>query len=126
VQRFTKLLVWPRSHRLAVDIYRETRAFPSDERFGMVSQIRRAIVSVSSNIAEGAKRRSNQDYARLLNLAEGSLAETESLLHLASDLEFGSPENIKALQGEADEISRMLHALRASVEANVERARSRP
>ena len=121
MQRFTKLLVWQRSHQLAPDIYQQTRAFPSEERFGLTSQMRRAAVSVASNIAEGAKRRSNADYARLLNIAEGSLAETESLLRLAKDLRFGRSEALHTLIAEADEISRMVYALRASVEADAER-----
>ena len=120
MQRFTKLHVWQRSHQLALNIYDQTRAFPPGERFGITSQMRRAAVSVASNIAEGAKRRSNTDYARLLNIAEGSLAETESLLRLAKDLEFGRRETLQALIAEADEISRMVYALRASVEADAE------
>ena len=120
MQRFTELRVWQRSHQLALDIYRQTRTFPIEERFGIVSQMRRAAVSVSSNIAEGAKRTSNQDYARLLNIAEGSLAEIESLLRLATDLDFGRRETLETLTVEADEISRMVYALRMSVEAAVE------
>ena len=125
MQRFTKLEVWQRSHQLALSVYRLTRTFPTDERFGIVSQIRRAAVSVASNIAEGSKRRSNPDYARLLNIAEGSLAETESLLRLARDLEFGPAESLKTLIAEADEISRMVYALRAAVEAEAERQKHR-
>ena len=68
MQRFTQLRVWQRSHHLALSIYRDTAAFPDDERYGLVAQMRRAVVSVSSNIAEGAKRRSRADYGRLLNL----------------------------------------------------------
>ena len=121
MQRFTKLKVWQRSHQLALSVYRLTRTFPTDERFGIVSQIRRAVVSVASNIAEGPKRRSNPDYARLLNIAEGSLAETESLLHLARDLECGPAESLKTLITEAEEIARMVYALREAVEAEAER-----
>ena len=112
---------WQRSHQLALNIYEQTRAFPPEERFGIISQVRRAAVSVASNIAEGAKRRSNRGYARLLNIAEGSLPETESLLRLAKDLGFGRSELLKTLIAEADEISRMVYALRASVEADAER-----
>jgi four helix bundle protein len=122
MQRFNELRVWQRSHRLALDIYRHTRAFPIEERFGIVSQMRRAVVSVSSNIAEGAKRSSNHDYARLLNIAEGSLAETESLLRLAQDLDFGRRDTLEPLIVEADEISRMVYALRLAVEAAAEQA----
>jgi four helix bundle protein len=81
-----------------------------------VSQARRAVVSVSSNIAEGAKRESGPDYARFLNIAEGSLAETESLLRLSRDLHFANSGAVDRLVAEAEEISRMLNALRRSVE----------
>src|SRR2546421_4127652 len=108
MQRFTDLHVWQRSHALALVIYGLTKCFPRDERFGMTLQVRRAIVSVGSNIAEGAKRKSNNDYARLLDLAEGSMAETESLLRLAKDLEFGARAVINRVGCGCDEISRML------------------
>jgi four helix bundle protein len=117
MQRFTNLKVWQRSHALALTVYRFTNTFPREERFGMTLQVRRAIVSVTSNIAEGAKRKSNIDYARFLNLAEGSLAETESLLLLAKDLKFGDPKAVVMMVDECDEICRMVHALRLSVEA---------
>jgi len=77
MQRFTELKVWQRSHELTLEVYRVTASFPSTERFGLISQPRRASASVPTNIAEGSKRQSNQEYARFLNIAEGSLAETE-------------------------------------------------
>lgn len=102
MQRFTELRVWQRGHQLALDIYRQTRTFPIEERFGIVSQMRCAAVSVTSNIAEG------------------SLAEAESLLRLDTDLDFGRRETLQTLILEADEISRMVYALRMPVEAAVE------
>jgi four helix bundle protein len=117
MQRFTELRVWRRSHQLALDIYRETKSFPRDERFGVVAQIRRAAVSAPCNIAESAKRRRNPDDARLLNIAEGSLAETEALLRLSKDLGFGKLARIDQLVAESEEIARMVNALRASVES---------
>src|SRR5439155_650055 len=92
MQRFTDLLVWQRSHKLVLEVYRLTVGFPPDERFGLVSQLRRAAASVPTNIAEGSKRQSNPEYARFLNVAEGSLAETEYLLMLSKDLGFLLPE----------------------------------
>ena len=92
MQRFTDLKVWQRSHAFTLEMYRVTSSFPDHERFGLVSQLRRASASVPTNIAEGSKRARNQDYARFLNIAEASLAETEYLVILARDLEYLRPE----------------------------------
>lgn len=116
MQRFTELKVWKRSHALALDIYRMTGPFPRDERFGITSQIRRAAVSVPSNIAEGSKRVHARDYARFLNIAEGSAAELEYLLILARDLGHLAKDEFSKTCGELDEIARMLHGLRVKVE----------
>lgn len=116
MQPFTKLRVWQRSHQLALAVYRVTETLPPDERFGLTSQLRRAVTSVPTNIAEGSKRRSSQDYARFLNLAEGSLAETQYLTILSRDLRYLASEVVEPLLAEIDEIARMLHALRGKVE----------
>ena len=116
MQRFTDLLVWQRSHKLVLEVYRLTVGFPPDERFGLVSQLRRAAASVPTNIAEGSKRQRNPEYARFLNVAEGSLAETEYLLMLSKDLGFLLPEACAAALSEISEIARMLNALRLKVE----------
>ena len=115
MQRFTDLNVWKRSHALVLKIYRLTAGFPADERFGLVAQLRRAALSVPTNIAEGSKRLGNQEYARFLNIAEGSLAETEYQLLVSRDLTYTAAENLQPLLREADEIARMLHALRTKV-----------
>jgi len=116
MQRYTDLKVWQRSHAFVLEVYRLTEGFPSDERFGLTSQIRRAAVSVPTNIAEGAKRKGPQDYARFLNVAEASLAEAEYLLVLSRDLEYLGSEIADRWVSEASEISRMLYALRRKVE----------
>src|SRR5579863_3025337 len=86
MQRFTELKVWQRSHALVLQVYRLTKSFPPDERYGLTSQLRRAVLSVSTNIAEGSKRQTNTEYARFLNIAEGSLAETEYVSMVGRDL----------------------------------------
>jgi four helix bundle protein len=116
VQRFTDLKVWQRSHALTLEVYRFTATFPTDERFGLISQLRRAAVSVPTNIAEGSKRQSNPDYARFLNIAEGSLAETEYLLLLSRDLGYLKPEACEQSLAQIADVARMLHALRTKVE----------
>ena len=116
MQRFTDLKVWQRSYALVLAIYRATASFPSDERFGITSQLRRAAVSVPTNIAEGSKRQGRLDYARFLNIAEGSLGETLYLLMLARDLGYLPQDVATSLLSEADEVARMLHALRVKVQ----------
>ncbi|MGA3164743.1 MAG: four helix bundle protein [Terriglobia bacterium] len=117
MQRFTDIRVWQRSYALALSVYQTTASFPAAERFGLTSQLRRAAVSVPTNIAEGSKRRKGHDYARFLNISEGSLAETENLLMLSRDLGFIAGDKAESLLNEISEISRMLAALRAKVEA---------
>lgn len=116
MQRFTDLKVWQRAHALALEVYRLTADFPAEERFGLTAQLRRAGVSVPANLAEGSKRQHQADYARFLNIAEGSAAETEYLLMLSRDLGYASPERTAPLLVEVTEIARMLHALRTKVE----------
>lgn len=117
MQRFTDLKVWQRGHRLALDVYRLTSGFPSEERFGLTSQMRRASTSVPTTIAEGSRRRSPKDYAHFLNIAEGSLAELEYLFMLSRDLGYIEAETANAHATEATEISRMVYSLRAKVES---------
>jgi four helix bundle protein len=117
MQRFVDLKVWQRSHQLVLEVYHLTRGFPQEERYGLVSQIRRAAASVPTNIAEGSKRKHAMDYARFLNIAEGSLLETQYLLILSKDLGYAEAEKANAMISEAEEVLRMLHALRLRVEA---------
>jgi four helix bundle protein len=117
MQRFTELLVWKRSHAAVLEVYRATVQFPTDERFGLTSQLRRAMLSVPTNIAEGSKRVSRQDYGRFLNVAEGSLAEAEYLLMVSADLGYMERQTTRKLIDELTEIAKMLSALRKKVVA---------
>ena len=116
MRRFTELLVWQRSHALTLDVYRLTARFPADERFGVTSQLRRAILSVPANIAEGAKRISSTEFARFLNIAEGSLAEAEYLLIVSRDLGYVPQRVCEVHLKEVTEIAKMLNGLRSKVE----------
>lgn len=111
---FEKLDVWQRSIDFADLVYNHTRNFPSDERFGLTTQMRRAAVSVSSNIAEGTSRLSQTDYARFIEIATGSVFEVVSQAFIGRRQEFLS-EAFRLLYGAADEIGRMLSALRKSL-----------
>src|ERR1041384_192342 len=97
MQRFQDLKVWYRSHALVLAVYRLTVKFPAEERFGLVAQLRRAILSVPTNIAEGSKRQSSQEYGRFLNIAEGSIAEAEYLLIVSRDLAFAASSIVQPL-----------------------------
>src|SRR5262245_47501248 len=113
MQRFTELRVWQRAHALVLEIYRISAGFPPHERFGVTSQLRRAAISVPTNIAEGSRRQGQQEYSRFLNIAQGSAAETEYLLILSRDLGYVSPVAFDRLVAELDEVARMLHGLRS-------------
>jgi four helix bundle protein len=104
-KRFQDLKVWQKSHQFVIEIYKLTRSFPDYELFGLISQMRRAAVSIPANIAEGFKRRGKADKLRFFNIAQGSLEETRYYLILARDLGYAETED---LQKTADEIGRLL------------------
>jgi len=116
MQHFNKLQVWQRSHKMVLALYWATRSFPSDERFGLISQLRRAALSVPTNIAEGSRKAAPKDYARFLNIAEGSLGETEYLVMLSRDLDYLPSESTASLLAEIKELASMLHGLRKTVQ----------
>ena len=101
--------------QLVTSVYRQTSLLPSDERYGLTSQMRRASVSVPSNIAEGYCRDSVRDYLRLLTIAQGSLAELETQIEVAERLEYWSPSDARQLLDEAQSVARLLQALRNSL-----------
>lgn len=88
MQDFRKLKVWEKSHRFSIDVYKATNVFPKEEIYGLTSQLRRAAVSISANIAEGCGRGSDADFKRFLHIAFGSASEAECLLELSKDLGF--------------------------------------
>jgi four helix bundle protein len=106
-----KLRVFHAAHRLVTSIYRETRGFPRDEWFGIRAQLRRAAVSVTSNIVEGNARRSTPEYVNFLNVARGSAAETEYLIQLATEFGFLSKDVGRTLQHECDALIPQLEVL---------------
>jgi four helix bundle protein len=109
---FEKLDVWQRAVDLAAFIYDVTGKFPSDERFGITSQMRRAVVSVSSNIAEGSSRSSRQDFARFVELAVGSLYELVSQGFIAQKQGFLDEQVFQKLYSDSEALIRMLSGLR--------------
>ena len=119
MQHYRKLEVWRRSHRLVLNIYRATLGFPVSERFALVSQLRRAAFSVPANIAEGSRRVNAKEYARFLNIAEGSLSETEYFIVLSRDLEYLPDLAASKYLNEISELSRMLCGLRKTIQSDI-------
>ena len=104
---YKNLLVWQKAHELAYQVYLITKGFPKDETYGLTSQLRRAVLSVPANIVEGYSRKGDKELARFLNIALGSLAETEYLLFFAKELSYLSDkqyQHIEALRNEAGKL----------------------
>jgi four helix bundle protein len=112
---FEKLDVWQRANGFADLVYKVTKTFPEDERFGLTNQMRRAAVSVSSNIAEGSARSSRNDNARFLEIATGSLFEVVAQSFISRRQGFLTEPDFKTLYATADELGRMLSGLRRSL-----------
>jgi len=110
---FRKLVVWRKSHDLALGIYRCSQSFPADERFGLTSQLRRSATSIPSNIAEGCGRGGDADFGRFIRIAIGSANELEYQLLLAHDLTYLDGASYAQLAGSCIEVRRMLAALKA-------------
>ncbi|MGN6505177.1 MAG: four helix bundle protein [Tepidisphaeraceae bacterium] len=108
---FKDLVVWQRSMDFVVTVYGATRHFPVDERFGLTNQLRRAAVSVPSNIAEGQGRRARSEFIRYLRIADGSRQEAETQLLIAHELGFLDNELLCDLTTRSDEIARLLSGL---------------
>ncbi len=112
---FETLEVWQKALEFADVFYSITRHFPSDERFGLTNQMRRAAVSVSSNIAEGSARVSRKDFARFIEIASGSLYEVVSQSYISRSQGLLTDDQFESLYQAADEQSRMLSGLRRSL-----------
>jgi four helix bundle protein len=110
---FEKLEVWRKSTEFADLVYGLTRSFPIEERFGLRSQMRRASVAISSNIAEGSSRSSKIDYSRFVELAAGSLFEVISQAHIAMRQGYLKEESFQSFHASAEELSRMLSGLKS-------------
>lgn len=113
--RFEKLEVWQKAIEFANEVYETTQQFPSDERFGLTSQMRRASVSISSNLAEGSGRSSNADFARFVEIAYGSLMEVVSQAQVGLRRSFMNAAEGENLSKRAEELARMLSGLRSSL-----------
>ncbi len=114
---FRQLEVWRNAQELAVIVYQQTNHFPKEERFGLTNQLRRAAVSIPTNLAEGCGRAGDADFARFVQIAFGSACEVESLLLLSCELGFLKAIDYDVTQGKLVSIKRMLAALLKKLKA---------
>lgn len=111
MHNFKELNVWKRAMELVKDIYQLTASFPSDERFGMTSQLRRCAVSIPSNIAEGSGRKTDKDFSNFPSMSLGSQFELETQLIISNEIGFLSENSLKTLSKELNEIQKMTRTL---------------
>ena len=111
MKSYRDLIVWQKSMVLVTMIYKLTVKLPDDEKFGLISQIKRSAISVPSNIAEGYGRNYRKDYSRFLQIARGSLNESQTQLEIAVNLSFIEAEDLKEIQELSIEVEKMLNSL---------------
>ena len=116
LKNYKELKVWQKAYQLCLEIYRATSEFPKEERSGLISQIRRAGVSVVSNIAEGYGRRTTTEYIRFLYIAYGSNCELETQMLLSGDLDYIESAKLKGIIEKIQEVERMFKALIKSLD----------
>jgi four helix bundle protein len=108
---YENLDAWKEATDLAVQIYQTTKNFPKEEIFGLTSQLRKASISISSNIAEGSGRKSKKDFKQFVHIASGSLNEVESLLHICSRLNLIAADSYNELRTTAERLGRLIGGL---------------
>ncbi len=119
INSYRNLIVWQKSVALVTDIYTLTKSFPQEEKFGIVSQLNRASVSIPSNIAEGWGRESSKNYLQFLRISRGSLMETETLLEISKNLNYINESEFKAISDNIEEVSKILQGLIKSIQQKI-------
>ena len=117
MQDFTQLKVWQKAHIFTVNLYKITCNFPSEEKFGLTNQIRRASISIESNISEGCGRNRDKEFSRFLDIAQGSAYEVKCQILIARDLGYVDGNKSQLLTEKINEISRMINALNLKLKA---------
>jgi len=115
---FRDIKVWQKAHELVLEIYKVTKEFPVEEKYGLTAQLRRSAASVATNIVEGYKRRSDKDFAHFLNMADSSLEETKYHVLLAHDLQYVRKDDYERLSVSADEVGRMLYGFQKTLSSS--------
>ena len=115
VMTFRDLKVWQKTHLLVLEVYRITNNFPKEEKFGLVSQLRRSVTSIATNIVEGHRRKSRKEFLYFLNLSDSSLEETKYHLMLSKDLAYLPQEKFDEVSLMCDEVGRILFGFQRSL-----------
>ena len=115
---YKKLKVWQKAMQLVVQVYKATKNFPKHEQYGLISQMRRSVISIPSNIAEGHGRNSDKEIVRFLDIARGSIYELDTQLEISRQLNYLNPKKFDIIFSLLDETSRMLSGLRKSKSHN--------
>lgn len=115
---FKELIVWQKSHKLVLEIYKATAGFPKQEVYALTSQIRRASVSIAANIAEGYKKKTRPNKLNFLNISEGSLEEVKYYLILSKDLEFITEKEFANLENLSEEVGRLITGYSSAISRN--------
>ena len=118
MRNFKQLLIWQKGFQIAVKAFHFTASFPKEEKFGLISQITRAAVSIPSNIAEGSSRTSSKDYNRFLEMSLGSSFETETQLLIAEAVNYGDKEKREELLKEIDEEQKMIMSFMSKLQTS--------
>lgn len=118
MNRFKNLQIWKRAVVLATEVYKLTQNFPDEEKYGLISQLRRCVVSISSNIAEGAGRNTDKDFKPFLSIAYGSSYELETQIIIAANLEFLEKSECEELCSEISELQKMIYSFSKKLDKN--------
>jgi four helix bundle protein len=115
MHNFKELIIWQKSRCFVQDIYNLTKKFPADEKFGLTQQMRRAVVSIPSNIAEGSGRGTNNDFLHFIDIANGSAREVETQLYLALDLQYIFPTEFDNIIMKLTDLERLIYNFKNSL-----------
>lgn len=118
MQDFTQLKVWKKAHTFTINLYKITANFPPEERFGLTNQIRRASISIESNLAEGCGRNGDKEFARFVDISQGSAYEVKCQVLITRDLKYIDSKKSELLINKINEISKMLNSLNQKLRAN--------
>ena len=119
IKSYKDLVVWQKAIELVSDIYSISKTFPAEEKFGLVNQLNRAVVSIPSNIAEGWGRESSKNYLQFLRMSKGSLMEVETLVIISRNLNYIGEENFKRISDKIEEVGKILQGLIKSIQQKV-------